>query len=207
VRELDEIRYWHDFIEGDLQALSILFMHYGKGLGSYGMKICRDEELVKDSIQEVFIQLIQKRHKLKPNEKHAGMVYTLLRNTMADEIKQISRCKKINNMIFNNNCRFEVDAEHLYISFEEEIIKISMLSSALDQLSSLQREVLFLKYSNGFSYDQISEKMNISIASARTQIYRALKRLKSILCGDILTKNLLKHSAFRILKKYTGSHI
>ena len=45
----EEDRYWQDFIEGDLNALSVLFIKYAKGLVSCGMKIWPDEELVKDS--------------------------------------------------------------------------------------------------------------------------------------------------------------
>ena len=177
----EELKYWHDFIEGDLNALSVIFLQYAKGLVSYGMKICRDEELVKDSIQEVFIQLIQKRHKLKRNLNIKGLVYRLLRNQMFDAIKLINRSKRIDNLIFNTSSGFELDAEHLLISLEEEIKKNSLLTAAIDQLSSHQKEIMFLKYSDDFSYEQISEVMGISIASARTLIYRTLKQMKTLL--------------------------
>lgn len=182
--DLEEIKFWHDFIDGDLDVLSVLFLHYAKGLVSYGMKIYPDNELVKDSIQEVFIQLIHKRHKLKRNDKIKGLVYRMLRNKMIDEIKLINRSKRIDNLIFNTSSNIEMDAEHKHIRLEEEMKRNSMLTSALDQLSSRQKEAMFLKYSNELSYEQISEVMGISIASARTLIYRTLKQLKSLLSDN-----------------------
>lgn len=180
----EEVKYWNAFIEGDFDALAVLFLHYTKGLVSYGMKIFSDEELVKDSIQEVFIQLILKRHKLKKDKKIKGLVYRLLRNRMIDEIKFINRSKKIDNLIFNINSDFEMDAEHHHIGLEEESERNKILTKALEQLSTHQREAMFLKYSNGFSYEQISEVMGISIASTRTLIYRTLKQMKSVLSGN-----------------------
>lgn len=179
--DLEEIKYWCDFIDGDLNSLSILFMQYSRGLISYGMKICRDEELVKDSIQEVFILLIQKRQKLNRDLKIRGLVFRLLRNKMIDEIKLINRRKNHDPLEFNGGIVFESDSEHHYIGVEEEMNRDNLLSWALDQLSSHQKEVMFLKYSNALSYEEISEVMGISIASARTLIYRTLKQMKSLL--------------------------
>lgn len=180
----EEVNYWQAFIEGDFDALSFLFLHYAKGLISYGMKIFPDKELVKDSIQEVFVQLILKRHKLKKTDTIRSLVYILLRNKMIDEIKLINRSKRIDTLIFNSKSSFEMDAEFRHISFENESRRNSLLTSSLDQLSTHQKEAMFLKYSNGFSYEQISEVMGISVASARTLIYRTIKQLKSQLSAN-----------------------
>ncbi|MDP4240364.1 MAG: sigma-70 family RNA polymerase sigma factor [Bacteroidota bacterium] len=184
MNDSEEKEYWHAFIEGDLDALAILFLQYAKGLISYGMKICPDEEIVNDSIQEVFIQLIQKRHKLKQKDQMRGLVYRLLRNKVIDEIKRINRSKRIDNLIFNSSSSIEMDAEYHLIGFEEENKKNAKLNSALEKLSVHQKEAMFLKYTNDFSYEQISEVMGISIASSRTLIYRTLKQLKSLLSDN-----------------------
>jgi len=179
----EEIQYWNDFIDGNTNTLSVLFKHYVKGLVAYGMKISPDEELVKDSIQEVFIKLIHKRHKLKKNLKISGLVYRMLRNQMIDQIKVNNRGKKIDHLIFNPHLEFEMDAEHQRISFEDERSKNKLFSLAMEQLSAHQKEVMFLKYFNGFNYEEVSEVMGISVASTRTLVYRTLKQLKSQLSG------------------------
>ena len=176
--DLEELNYWYKFVDGDLNALSVLFTHYTKCLFSYGIKVYHDEELVKDSIQDVFIQLIQSRHILKRNEKIRGLIYKMLRNKIIDEIKLINRSKKIDHLIFNSIHSFEADAENQYILFEEENNKSHRITAALTQLSTHQREAMFLKFSDGLSYELISQIMGISIASTRTLIYRSLKQLR-----------------------------
>lgn len=183
--DTEEVKHWHRFIDGDLDALSVLFLHYAKGLVSYGMKIYRDEELVKDAVQEVFIQLIQKRLKLKRDERIKGLVYRLLRNSLIDEIKKINRSRKTDYLMFSDDRGFEADIESQHIVMEEDIQRNELINSALLQLSSHQKEAMFLKYADDFSYEQISEVMGISIASSRTLIYRTLKQMKRAM-GPIL---------------------
>lgn len=183
--------YWYKFIDGDKEALSVLFLHYAKGLVSYGMKIFRDEEIIKDSIQEIFIQLIQNRHKLNRNEKIGGLVYKLLRNKIIDEIRLLNRTKKNDNLFSKFNNSVEIDAEQQQIGFEEENDRDRMINPALNRLSVHQKEVLFLKYSNGLNYDQIALVMGISVASTRTMIYRTLKQLKSHLLENRVTNTSL----------------
>lgn len=177
----EELRYWYDFIDGDTNALSHLFEHYVDGLTAYGIKIYPDEELVKDAIQEVFVQLILKRQKLKRREEIRGLVFRILRNTIIDEIKLINRNRKNNNLIGNAIVPFVRDAEYQFINAEENLKRNTRLSIALDQLSAHQKESMYLKYAQCLSYDQISEVMGISVASARTLIYRTLKQLKSLM--------------------------
>ena len=72
-----------------------------------------------------------------------------------------------------------------YISLEDSLIAAeteaenhSALSEALKTLSNRQREGLSLKFEHDRSYHEIAEIMNISVESARTIIYRALKELR-----------------------------
>ena len=179
--DLEEEKYWQGFIDGDLDALSAIFTHYVSGLMAYGMRICSQEELVKDSIQEVFIQLIQKRHKLNLNENVKGLVYRMLRNKLIDELKLNNRSHQIDQLLFSADAGIERDAEYNQICTEDENSRNSTLMSALDHLSDYQKEAMFLKFTNGFNYEQISAILGISVASARTLIYRTIKQLKLLL--------------------------
>jgi RNA polymerase sigma factor (sigma-70 family) len=180
MRDSEEDKYWCNYIDGDLNALSALFSYHANGLITYGLKIYHDQELVKDCVQEVFIQLILNRLKLNRNDNIRGLVYKMLRNKIIDEVKKITRSKRFDNLISDSTGFFEMDAEYHHIGNEEENQRDKLLSSALSKLSFHQREALFLKYSNDFSYDQISMIMGISTSSCRTLIYRTLKQIKAL---------------------------
>ena len=61
---------------------------------------------------------------------------------------------------------------------EEEQSRLVIMKAALSRLSDYQREALFLKYSQGLEYEKIAELLEIDISSARTLIYRSLKKVK-----------------------------
>lgn len=180
----EDEKYWQDFIDGDFNALSVLFSHNCKGLMAYGMKIYPDQELVKDAVQEVFVQLIAMRQKLKQNGNYNGLIYRLLRNKMIDEIKLINRSKRIDHLIFSSTDNSEPDAEHQYIDIEDEHKRNNLLTSALNQLSSHQKEAMHLKFASELSYEQIAVVMGINIASSRTLIYRTLKQIRTLVASN-----------------------
>jgi len=57
------------FKDGDDNALSNLYSKYVNQLYSYGLKISKDEYIVKDCIQETFLNLVDKRQMLLISEK------------------------------------------------------------------------------------------------------------------------------------------
>jgi RNA polymerase sigma factor (sigma-70 family) len=177
--EIDEDVYWQLFVDGDLDALSILFRSYVSSLVAYGLKIYPDEELVKDAIQDVFVQLIRKRKTINPNNNVRGFVFRLFRNRLIDEIKLINNKRKANQQLgeyFTGD--FDLDAEHIRIAAEEGRTIDSAVASAIARLSPHQKEVLLLKYGSGLNYVEISHALKIDITSARTLVYRTLKQVK-----------------------------
>lgn len=54
---------------------------------------------------------------------------------------------------------------------------------AMDELSDRDREVLMLKYEHGWSYQQISDHLGISLVAVETRLHRARKRLRAKLAN------------------------
>lgn len=52
---------------------------------------------------------------------------------------------------------------------------------AINTLSSKQKEIIYLKFEEELEYADIARILNISIDSARTQLYRAIKSLRKLL--------------------------
>ena len=81
--------------------------------------------------------------------------------------------------------------EDYLISVETEIEDHKLLYEAMKTLSNRQREGLSLKFEHNHSYTEIAEIMGISIESARTMIYRALKDLRKCIENNGLSVQLL----------------
>jgi len=194
-QELNEL--WHRFINGDDSALSKLYNCYVHQLFSYGLKIHGDEFLVKDCIQEVFIQLIDKRKKLILTDDTSVYLFKSLRNKLLEELRTKNRRSDIARSISLDDSAHEMSAEQSTIDREEEHFRTRIMNAALNKLSDYQKEAIFLKYSQGLDYEKIAELLDIDISSARTLIYRSLKKVKEA----INSKSQLLLFCFHSFKK------
>ncbi len=183
IQEINEL--WQRFIGGDDVALSKLYNRYVHELFSYGLKIHGDEFLVKDCIQEVFIQLIDKRKKLVPSDTTPIYLFKSLRNKLLEELRSKNRRTEIVRLISAGDAEFEISAEQSTVHLEEEKSLTGKVEAALNKLSDYQKEAIFLKYSQGFEYEQIAELLDISISSSRTLVYRSLKKIKESIFNRI----------------------
>ncbi len=76
---------------------------------------------------------------------------------------------------------FEWSHEHFLIAEQENAEKKQRVLDALGRLSNRQKEIIYLKYYQNLSYEEVSEIMNINYQAARNLLYQAIKSLKSIL--------------------------
>src|ERR1700685_3446958 len=63
--EAEQLR-WSQFKEGDRDAFSAIYQQHICQLITYGLKLCPDEDLLKDQIQELFVELWHSRNNLAP---------------------------------------------------------------------------------------------------------------------------------------------
>ena len=184
----DDLYYWQRFIQGDSNALSNIYILYVDDLYSYGMKIYPDESLIKDAIQEVFIHLIEKQKILSISKNIKTYIFRSLRNKILEELRSKNRKTKIESLIFNSKPPTIPDTEQMHISSEEECRKQMVIQKALAHLSKNQKEAIYLRFTDGCNYEEISEIMEISIPSARTLVYRAIKQMKEFIFNEIHKK-------------------
>ena len=177
-------KIWDDFRKGDNYALSHIYFQQVQMLYRYGRKFSSDDELIKDTIQDLFFDLIRTRKNLGETDNICFYLMASFRRKLAKSVR-----RKIPLEYFDNN---ELIAEIVYsaeidlIDREELTQREQAVKQALAELSPKQREILFYKYTCNFGYDQICEIMNLQYDSARKQVSRALKSMKEILSGSDL---------------------
>lgn len=186
MEEKDRNTIWARFKDGDNDALSLLYSEFAHELYSYGLKVANDEHLVKDCIQEVFVQLINKRKSLVVTSKLHVYLFKSLRNKIIEELRSKKRKQDIINQIDGDDLLFENNAEQKIIDSEKDKSIKSRIDSLLAQLPSRQKEIIYLKYTEGLDYDDIAELLQIDKASARTLLYRTLKTIKEQLSNNVL---------------------
>lgn len=173
---------WNDFLKGEDYALSHIYYQHVQNLYRYSRKFSKDNELIIDSIQELFFDLIRTREKLGQTDNIEFYLMVSLRRKLFQNVRK--------NKFFSNSSHDDnLEAEIVY-SVEKEIIEKEELSEkerliqiGLNELSPKQREILYYKYTCDFSYEQICEIMSLKYDSARKQVFRAISSLRKAL-GD-----------------------
>lgn len=191
---------WIRYTKGDQKALSLIFQHFVNDLYAYGMKIFPVESLVKDAIQDVFLHLMEKRKKLILPTNFKAYLFKCLRNEILQNIRSLHRKQIIENNLIKKSDMQEEHVEQKWMANEAEWEVRFIIQSALNTLTDHQREALYLKYTEGCDYNQISSIMEISVPSARTLIYRSVKQVRKHIDWIIKQKRTIPGSVLHILK-------
>ncbi|QIA08343.1 RNA polymerase sigma factor [Draconibacterium halophilum] len=176
-------KIWNDFCRGENYALSYIYSNNIHLLFRYGRKFSKDNELIKDTIQDLFFDLIRTRENLGATD---NIRYYLLCSFRRKLFKNLSRQKS------NTEGGYvSVPVPEISYSIEQELISKEYLTlrdkrikKGLSELTTKQREILFYRYTCGFEYEEICNLMSLKYDSARKQVFRALKALKVIMIKD-----------------------
>jgi len=172
---------WELFLDGENKSITDLYNRYKDDLYLYGLKIIGDESLVKDAIQDVFIKMFNNRKKLLIGNSIRLYLLKSLRNKLFDVTRSLSVQNKKLQCFYND----KTEDKEISASVENEIIQEESrfqtqkkIKIIINSLSSKQKEIIFLKYTQDLSYDEISKILEIDKASVRTLLYRTLKVVK-----------------------------
>ena len=175
---------WENFKRGDPDALSYIYEQHVQLLFRYGKKFTSDNELVKDTIQDLFFDLIRTRRNLGSTDSIKFYLIASFRRKLTLSLKK-------RPLHVDLDIERKTDAE-FYNLPEQELSEKEELSpreklvqEGLKTLTPKQREILFYRFSCNFDYEQICEITSLKYDSARKQNFRALRSLKDWLSTKI----------------------
>ena len=173
---------WEAFRKGDKEAFAALFRQHYETLFRYGSKFTNDTRLLEDNIHELFIEIWQSRSATPVLSVKAY----LLKSLKYKLLKVFRQNGRLIPLADDNDVSFEWSHEQFLIDQQDRIERKQMVLNALGRLSNRQKEIIYLKYYQNLSYEEVSEIMNINYQVARNLLYQAIKSLKSLLAGAMI---------------------
>lgn len=168
---------WEKFREGDVEAFAHLYNLHVDMLFRYGTKLCSDDDLVKDAIHEVFLDLYQKRQNNRSNPDN--LRYYLMLAIKRNLIKKLKSSRRwVPGETGTDFFQAEYFIENSLEGREAELELNRKITLMLRNLTPKQKEVLYLRYNESMPYDEIATVLNITVESARKQVYRALASIR-----------------------------
>ncbi len=153
----------------------IFFREYYPKLYSYGFKIISNHDILEDCLQELFTEIWKNAGKTEIKSMNAYLFKSLQYKIFKKGAKE----KKIlPETEPGYEIPFEITAETLIVEGEENIEKINKVALLMSHLSNRQREIVYLKFYKNFSYEEISEIMQINYQAARNLLSLSIKVLR-----------------------------
>lgn len=186
-KDTSDSAIWKDFKSGCRRAYCFIYNKYSPTLYNYGRHISQDEELVKDSIQDLFIDLWIKKERLGDVSSIKFYLFQSLRRKLINELNCQKKYAKNNGSLDDQD--FEMVFSHEFYLIKEQITKEEKenLLSAINTLSKRQKEAIFLKYYSNLTYKEVASVMDLNINSTYNIMSKAI---------DVLKKNLRKANTY-----------
>lgn len=167
---------WHNFIKGNEDAFRIIYKNYVNALYNYGRNFTCDHSLVKDCIQDVFVDLSKCRAQLGSTNNIKLYLFKSLKRKIIRSVSKKGRFGTINreDLPFFYCLSFEEEV----VKKEEEVYKYQQLEKAMLTLSARQKEAIYLKFVSDLGYEELGNVMQINYQSARNLVFRGLEKLR-----------------------------
>ncbi len=81
------------------------------------------------------------------------------------------------------------------INKEVEKYQKNLVARIIKELTPKQQEILYLRFTKGFNYNEISEIIDINHNSVRKQVYRAIKKMRK----DLILNNITNSGVYSLL--------
>ncbi len=166
---------WKKFRDGDFSSLGALFEKHYLELFYYGNKIVALPEMVKDTIQDLFIDVWERRGKMIAVENiKAYLIISLRRELM----HRLEKARKESAKDELTSLQFSFSPEDFVISSEQNLEDTHLLSKSMEGLTERQREVIVLRFYHNLEFTEISQVLEMNVQSVRNLLFRALEKIR-----------------------------
>lgn len=168
---------WNDFRNGSREAFSQLYAYFAADLYRYGYNLVRNRQVVEDCLHELFLHLHENRQRLGPTDNIRFYLYRSLRRRLLDTVGRLNKLES-DDYLFDK-------AEFLIQPYEQTLVEEQLVEqqkllviAQLNKLPKRQKEVLYLVYMKGLTYQQAAEVMDITMKSVYNSVNVALTALR-----------------------------
>ncbi|MFC2152462.1 RNA polymerase sigma factor [Bacteroidota bacterium] len=157
---------------GEQKAQFQLYKLYYKAMYNTCLRIVNDSLEAEDIMQESFLKAFEKINFYKGEVSFGAWLKRIVINHSLDELRK----RKLDTNSLEDSV-YEVKDEENNENSEEVSMKVGEIREEIQKLPDGYRVVLSLYLIEGYDHDEISEILNISSSTSRSQFARAKKKL------------------------------
>lgn len=158
----------------DKRSFEKLFKQFFAPLSYYANKYVPDIDTAKEIVHDVFINFWEKREKVDLSKSVKSYLYTSVHNRCLNYIRDNKKFDRSEFVLENTMDNTNWDDSDVLIEAE---IK-AKINATLQKLPEKCREIFVMSRFEGLKYNEIADKLGISIKTVETQMSKALKMFR-----------------------------
>ena len=176
----EDLHLWNEYRCGNADAFGALIRVHYSDLFHYGTRFTRDADLVKDCLQDLFLELWINRETISDTTFVKYYLLKALRRKLTRRLGRSRYTGSWEELHFESLFSAAIPVEASIIRKEglEELTK--KMRNALAGLSKRQQEVVYLRYYLDADTDEIAEIMSVHRQSVYNLLHDSLKKLKKL---------------------------
>lgn len=184
---------WMNFINGNDDCFEIIYREYVDVLFRYGIQFTPNGSLVQDAIHDVFVKLYNERKSLKAEVNIKFYLFACLKNRLYNLLKRELFFDKIDP---EDNEYLDPAAEELVTNNLSQSEIQRTVRFVLGLLTDRQREIVYYRYIEELSIEEIAVLTDMNYQSVQNSIQRSLKKIRDSLPLIIIFLILCKKECF-----------
>lgn len=171
-RSEKELQLISDACSGDEDACQRLLNLYKGRIFSYVYRMVRNYHDAEDITFDTFIKCFKSLDRFDQTRSFSTWIFTIAHNVTIDFLRK----NKQEYEYFDNRHAVGDD----FVQEYEKKQKLENIEQAIAKLPSLDREIVILFHREEYSYQEISEILDIPVTTIKTRLHRARKRLREL---------------------------
>jgi RNA polymerase sigma factor (sigma-70 family) len=179
ISDLPDDEIWEEFKRGNEGAFNHIYKTYFQDLYSYGQQFSKDLYLLRDLIQDLFIDIRKNRRNLGSTSSIKFYLFKAFRRKICRHLKR-NKIVYTENIESFCNLQFENLQEVRILQIQLDDQKKKVLERAFVKLSKRQKEAVYHYFYQSMSYKEVASIMSLNnVKSARNLIYKSINALKA----------------------------
>ena len=178
----EDLILWKNFIAGDEEAYAYLYKRYVSSLYSYGLCFTKNKCLVEDCIHDLFVKI----HHNRKNLKETDNIKLYLMKALKRQLFNAFRKETVFDALSEETPVFSIEytIEDRMIKKEQDLSRSEKILAMLKILTPHQKEIIYYRFEEGLSYEEIAVLMDMKAQSAQNTVQRSLKKLRETFSAE-----------------------
>ncbi len=166
-------------LNGNVNAYAFLVEKYKHMVFTLSIRIVKNREEAEEISQDVFVKAYTNLKSFKGDSKFSTWIYKIGYYASLDAIKRNKR--QINSENIDEVYEADFGVLQNALSYLEEKERKSIIKKSLLKLNEDEQVILTLYYFEEMPLKEISEVVNLSVDNIKVKLFRARKKLATIL--------------------------